>query len=105
MPHETHTSSIIFTTYWKKNNELGEPGKCKVVSLKGQKTCQIVTGADRDNKTALAPCTPDGKAFFDVAAFELMKSSRGRILFDKLKSTCQQLSKAEFAQLTARGDV
>lgn len=89
----------------KKINELGEPGKCKVVSLKGQKTCQIVTCADRDNKTALAPCTPDGKAFFDVAAFELMKSSRGRILFDKLKSTCQQLSKAEFARLTARGDV
>ena len=39
------------------SNESGlphDPKKCKFVSLKGQKTMQIVTGSDRDNTTVLA---------------------------------------------------
>ena len=31
-----------------------EPQKCKVVSLKGQPTLQIITASDRDNTTILA---------------------------------------------------
>ena len=31
-----------------------QPKKCKVISCKGQKTLQIVTGSDRDNTTILA---------------------------------------------------
>ena len=59
-------------------DELGEPGKCKVVSLKGQKTCQIVTGADRDNTTALASCAPDGKALPSLITYQGMNVQTSR---------------------------
>eukprot|EP00111_Clytia_hemisphaerica_P004974 TCONS_00014297-protein len=47
-----------------------EPGKCKVVSLKGQKTCQIVTGSDRQNTTVLAAVSASGKALPPLILFK-----------------------------------
>ena len=38
-----------------------EPKKCNAVSQKGQKTLQIVTGADRENVMVLAACSGSGK--------------------------------------------
>ena len=39
-----------------------EPKRCRVVSGKGQKTLQIVTGSDRENITVLAACSAVGVA-------------------------------------------
>ena len=49
-----------------------EPKKCKVISLKGQKTSQIVTGSDRDNTTVLATISASRKNFshFDYLSRE-----------------------------------
>ena len=47
-----------------------EPGKCKVVSLKGQRTCQIVTGSDRENTTVLAAVSASGKALPPLILFK-----------------------------------
>ena len=38
-----------------------KPKKCKVVSLKGQLTLQIITGSDRDNTTILAAVSGSGE--------------------------------------------
>ena len=61
-----------------------EPGKYKVISLKGQKTCQIVTGADRDNTTVLAFCSADGKTLPPLLIYQItpdymqIRMDRGR---------------------------
>ena len=47
-----------------------EPKKCKVISLKGQKTLQIVTGSDRDNTTVLAAVSTSGKTFPPLIIFQ-----------------------------------
>ena len=47
-----------------------EPKKCKVISLKGQKTLQIVTGSDRDNTTVLAAVSASGKTFPPLIIFQ-----------------------------------
>ena len=49
-----------------------EPGKCKVISLKGQKTCQIVTGAGLDNTTFLASCSADGSTLASLIIYQGM---------------------------------
>ena len=38
-----------------------KPKKCKVLSLKGQPTLQIITGSDRDNTTILAAVSGCGE--------------------------------------------
>ena len=47
-----------------------EPKKCKVVSLKGQPTLQIITGSDRDNTTILAVVSGIGETFSPLIIFE-----------------------------------
>ena len=47
-----------------------EPKKCKVVSGKGQKTLQIVTGSDRDNTTVLAAVSASGVALPPLIIFQ-----------------------------------
>ena len=47
-----------------------EPKKCKVISLKGQKTLQIVTGSDRENTTVLAAVSASGKTFSPLIIFQ-----------------------------------
>lgn len=46
-----------------------QPKKCKVISCKGQKTLQIVTGSDRDNTTILAAVSASGKTFPPLIIF------------------------------------
>ena len=50
-----------------------KPGNCKVISLKDQKICQIVTGADRDNTTIVASCSADGNALPPLIIYQGMK--------------------------------
>ena len=38
-----------------------EPKKCKVISVKGEKTLQVVPGCDWENTTVLAACSASGK--------------------------------------------
>ena len=38
-----------------------EPKKCKVVSQKGAKTLQVISGADRENTTVMAACSASGQ--------------------------------------------
>ena len=55
------------------SNESGlplDPKKCKVVSLKGQKTMQIVTTSDRDNTTVLAAVSPSGAVLPPLIIFQ-----------------------------------
>jgi len=47
-----------------------EPKKCKVISLKGQPTLQIVTGSDRDNTTVLAATSASGKVLPPLIIFQ-----------------------------------
>ena len=47
-----------------------DPKKCKVVSLKGQKTMQIVTGSDRDNTTVLAAVSASGAVLPPLIIFQ-----------------------------------
>ena len=47
-----------------------EPKKCKVVSAKGQKTVQIVTGSDRDNTTVLAAVSGSGATLPPLIIFQ-----------------------------------
>ena len=47
-----------------------EPKKCRVVSQKGQKTLQIVTGSDRDNTTVLAAVSASGTALPPLIIFQ-----------------------------------
>ena len=47
-----------------------ESKKWKVISLKGQKTWQIVTGSDRDNTTVLAAVSASGKTFPPLIIFQ-----------------------------------
>ena len=44
--------------------------KCKVLSLKGQPTLQIITGSDRDNTTILAVVSGIGETFSPLIIFE-----------------------------------
>ena len=47
-----------------------EPKKCKVVSLKGQPTLQIITGSDRDNTTILAAVSGYGETLPPLIIFQ-----------------------------------
>ena len=47
-----------------------EPKKCKVVSLKGQPTLQIITGSDRDNTTILAAVSGSGETLPPLIIFQ-----------------------------------
>ena len=49
---------------------LHEPKKCKVVSLKGQPTLQIITGSDRDNTTILAAVSGSGETLPPLITFQ-----------------------------------
>ena len=46
-----------------------EPKRCKVLSLKGQPTLQIVTGSDRENTTVLAAASASGKVLPPLIVF------------------------------------
>ena len=46
-----------------------EPKRCKVISLKGQPTLQIVTGSDRENMTVLAAASASGKVLPPLIIF------------------------------------
>ena len=47
-----------------------EPKKCRVVSEKGQKTLQIVTGSERDNTTVLATVSANGTTLPPLIIFQ-----------------------------------
>ena len=47
-----------------------EPKKCRVVSQKGQKTLQIVTGSERDNTTVLATVSVNGTTLPPLIIFQ-----------------------------------
>ena len=49
-----------------------EPKKCRIVSLKGQKTLQVTPGSDRENTTVLATCSAAGKALPPLIIFSGM---------------------------------
>ena len=53
-----------------------EPKKCKVVSLKGQPTLQIITGSDRDNTTILVAVSGSGETLPLLMIFKENKSKQ-----------------------------
>ena len=58
--------------FWN-SNESGlpsEPRKSKVISLKGQKTLQIMTGSDRGNSAVLAAVSASGKTVRPLIIFQ-----------------------------------
>ena len=58
--------------FWN-SNESGlpsEPRKSKVISLKGQKSLQIMTGSDRGNSAVLAAVSASGKTVRPLIIFQ-----------------------------------
>ena len=53
-----------------------EPRKCKLVSLKGQPTLQIITGSDRDNTTILVAVSGSGETLPLLMIFKENKSKQ-----------------------------
>ena len=55
---------------WTNQGFLISQKKCKVLSLKGQPTLQIITGSDRDNTTILAAVSGCGETLPPLIIFQ-----------------------------------
>ena len=61
---------------WTNQGFLISQKKCKVLSLKGQPTLQIITGSDRDNTTILVAVSGSGETLPLLMIFKENKSKQ-----------------------------